>query len=157
MPGYADGAGTTQALFNSPIGMAVDSSKNLYVADYGNNVIRKITPGGMVSTLGGQAGVAGYVDGPAAQALFNVPRGVMVDGSGNLYVTDSYAPITAPPYDFSGNNLVRKITPAGVVSTLAGSAGNCRRGQRTGAAAQFYDLRHNNECHQRHTLCGGGG
>jgi len=140
VPGYADGTGTTQALFNGPTGMAIDSSNNLYVADYGNNLIRKITPGGTVSTVAGQANVAGYVDGPVGQALFNVPRGVTVDSSGNLYVTDSYAPITAPPFDFAGNNVVRKITPAGVVSTLAGQAGTAGSTDGTGTTAQFFDL-----------------
>ncbi len=138
--GYQDGTGTTQALFNDPIGLAVDSSTNLYVADYGNNVIRKITPGGVVSTVAGQAGVSGYVDGPVGQALFNVPRDLTVDSAGNLYITDSYAPITAPPFDFAGNNLVRKITPAGVVSTLAGQAGVAGSTNGTGTAAQFFDL-----------------
>jgi hypothetical protein len=137
--GYQNGAGN-QALFNDPIGLAVDSSNNVYVADYGNNLIRKITSGGVVSTLAGQANVAGYIDGPAGKALFNVPRGVTVDGSGNVYVTDSYAPITAPPYNFAGNNLVRKITPAGVVSTLAGQAGVAGSTNGTGTAAQFFDL-----------------
>jgi serine/threonine-protein kinase len=149
--GYMDGT-ATQALFNQPIGMAVDGSGNVYVGDYGNSVIRKIiTSTGVVSTFAGQshntgqatvigpAGVAGYLDGPGSKALFNVPRGLAVDGSGNLYVTDSYAPITAPPYNFSGNNLLRKITPAGVVSTLAGQAGIAGSTDSLGSAAQFFN------------------
>lgn len=145
--GYKDGAATTQALFNQPIGIAVDSSENVYVADYGNAVVRKITSAGVVSTVGGEAtlagqvGFAGYLDGdgPGSQSLFNVPRGVAVDRAGNLYVTDSYAPIVNPPPEFSGNNLLRKITPAGVVSTLAGQAGVAGSTDAIGTAAQFYN------------------
>jgi len=148
--GYMDGPGTL-ALFDGPIGIAVDSADNLYVTEYYNEVIRKITSGGVVSTLAGQtcvkgtvanvglAGVAGYQDGPGSQALFNVPRGIKVDSSGNLYVVDSYAPNTQPPPEFSGNNVLRKITPGGVVSTLAGDAGIAGSTDANGSAAQFYN------------------
>jgi sugar lactone lactonase YvrE len=138
--GYADGDGISQALFNQPIGLAVDGAGNVYVTDYGNEVIRKITSGGTVSTLAGQAGVAGCLDGAGAQALFNVARGITVDGSGNLYVTDSYTPIvTQNTPTFSGNNILRKITPAGVVTTLAGQAGTAGMSDGIGSAAQFYN------------------
>jgi streptogramin lyase len=107
--GYLDGPAAT-AEFYDPRGLAFDAQGNLYVADYGNNVIRKITPGGMVSTLAG-SGTAGYLDGAtAAHAQFKGPSSVAVDAKGDVYVTDS------------GNNLIRKITPAGVVGTLAGYA-----------------------------------
>jgi sugar lactone lactonase YvrE len=108
--GAANGAGNT-ASFNGPDGIAVDSSGNVYVADYSNDLIRKITPGGVVSTLAGQAGVAGSTNGTGTAASFNGPSGVAVDSSGNVYVADHQ------------NDLIRKITPGGVVSTYAGQAG----------------------------------
>ena len=107
--GTADGPGATAA-FNSPMGVALDSSGNAYVADYGNHTIRKIAPDGTTSTLAGSAGMAGSSDGTGAAARFRYPIGVALDSAGNLYVADS------------GNNTIRKITPAGVVSTVAGSA-----------------------------------
>jgi len=105
--GFADGPGTT-AEFNVPTRIAVDANDNLYVADEGNQRIRKITSKGVVSTLAGN-GIAGYADGPGANAEFSYPDGVAVDTSGNVYVADQL------------NNLVRKITPGGVVSTYAGN------------------------------------
>src|SRR5690349_3608934 len=105
-----DGAVTalTNGDFNTPSGLALDSSGNLYVADTGNNSIRKITPQGAVSTIAGD-GTAGYVDGPAAQARFNGPIGVAVDGQGNVFVADTY------------NDRIRKISTDGQVSTVAGA------------------------------------
>jgi len=94
--GYADGPGT-QAAFNTPSGLALDSEGNLFVADTGNNRIRKITPAGSVSTVAGD-GTAGYVDGPATRARFDGPIGLAVDTGGNIYVADTY------------NDRVRKIT-----------------------------------------------
>jgi len=105
---FQDGAGGS-AKFNRPLGMAVDASGNVYVADYLNSRIRKITAAGVVSTLAGD-GTPGHRDGAGAQAQFIAPEGIAVDAKGNLYVADT------------GTGLVRKITPAGVVSTLAGSA-----------------------------------
>ena len=105
--GYADGPAAT-AEFYAPMGSAFDASGNLYVADFGNNVIRKITPAGIVSTYSGN-GTAGFVDGStAANIEFNSPTAVAFDAAGNLYVTDQ------------GNNVIRKITPAGAVSSLSG-------------------------------------
>src|SRR5471030_2849229 len=86
--GYADGAGAA-AQFNTPSGVAIDSAGNLYVADTGNNAIRKLTPEGVVSTLAGD-GVAGFRDGKGAAARFNGPLGVAVDRAGVVYVADSY-------------------------------------------------------------------
>jgi sugar lactone lactonase YvrE len=105
--GYLDGPAAT-AKFYSPSGLAIDANGNIFVADRGNNMIRKITPAGVVSTFAG-SGNAGYTDGTGTAATFNTPSGVAVDASGNLYVADY------------GNNLIRKITSAGVVTTVAGN------------------------------------
>ncbi|HET9505291.1 MAG TPA: NHL repeat-containing protein [Hymenobacter sp.] len=106
--GYTDGAAST-AQFSAPEGLAADAQGNVYVADYGNGRIRKITPAGTVSTLAGN-GNAGLTDGPGASASFKGPADVALDNQNNIYVADFE------------NNCVRKITPAGVVSTLAGTA-----------------------------------
>ena len=120
--GYADGTNGT-AQFNYPYGVAVDASNNIYVADWGNNLIRKITPAGVVTTLAGDTnslGSGGYADGTNGTAQFNGPGGVAVDASGNVYVADWY------------NNLIRKITPAGVVTTLAGDTNSLSGGYSDG-------------------------
>jgi len=109
-PGSADGLATA-ARFHAPTSVALDGAGNLYVADQGNHVIRKITPAGMVTTLAGTAGVMGSTDGLGAAAQFSSPFGVAVDAAGNVYVGDQ------------GNDTIRKITPAGAVTTLAGRAG----------------------------------
>ncbi|MEI9959963.1 MAG: LamG-like jellyroll fold domain-containing protein [Limisphaerales bacterium] len=107
-PGFRDGTGS-QARFNYPSSITLDSSGNLYVADRLNHVVRKISSVGQVITLAGQPGVAGEQDGVGNLALFSGPRGVVCDHSGNLFVTDSTS------------NKIRKITPAGEVTTIAGS------------------------------------
>src|SRR5207237_1018476 len=88
--GSADGTGSA-ARFNYPQGVAVDGSGNVYVADTDNNTIRKITSAGVVSTLAGTAGSTGGVDGTGSAAQFYSPYGVAVDGSGNVYVADTYS------------------------------------------------------------------
>lgn len=103
--GYADGNGEA-AMFNDARGIAVDASGNLYIGDSQNHRIRKVTQAGQVTTLAGNFG--GYVDGKLATASFEYPGGIAIDGGGNLYVSDE------------GNQVVRKITPDGVVVTLAG-------------------------------------
>lgn len=103
--GFADGF-RSQASFNTPSGLAIDADGNLYVADTGNNRIRKVTPQGVVSTIAGD-GTEGYVDGAAAQARFNGPIGVAVDKQGNVYVADTY------------NDRIRRISTDGQVTTLA--------------------------------------
>jgi hypothetical protein len=123
--GSNDGAGA-EAQFNNPQSVAVDASGNLYVADFGNNTIRKITPDGVVSTFAGTAGQAGSLDGTGAAARFNGPEGVAVGPSGNIYVADTV------------NETIRKITPDGVVSTFAGTAGQAGSDDGNGVAAKFH-------------------
>jgi streptogramin lyase len=86
--GGEDGTGST-ARFLDPTGVATDGSGNVYVADRDNRTIRKITPAGVVTTLGGLAGVKGSADGTGSAARFTSPGGVAIDGSGNVYVADS--------------------------------------------------------------------
>ena len=105
--GATDGIGTA-ASFNTPQGLAIDSSGNVYVADSFNNKIRKITVAGVVTTLAG-SGIDGAADGVGSSASFGGPTDVAVDGSGNVYVADDF------------NHKIRKITPAGLVSTFAGN------------------------------------
>jgi len=121
--GLTNGA-VANANFNHPVGMCVDGTGNIYIADEDNNVVRKIS-GGMVTTLAG-TGSPGAQDGPAAQATFYQPCGVAVDGAGNVYVADN------------GNNKIRVISSAsGQVSTLAGS-GSVGSADATGVYASFY-------------------
>lgn len=113
------------ATFSSPMGIAQDSSGNLYVADATNNTIRKISSAGAVMTIAGSAGVAGTADGSGSAARFNHPTGLTVDASGNIYVSDST------------NNTIRKITSSGSVTTLAGLAGVMGAADGTGNGALF--------------------
>jgi sugar lactone lactonase YvrE len=122
--GFADGTGT-QARFDGASGTAIDSAGNIYVADMVNAVIRKVTPGGVVNTLAGQPRVHGHADGPASSSMFINPNALAIDGSGNLYVGDAWR--------------IRKISPSGVVSTLAGDAPGSNDG--TGSGASFRDVR----------------
>ena len=130
--GSADGQGTA-AGFSQPAGVALDEvTGNLYVADSLNNTIRMVTtmsggttPAGTVTTLAGSAS-AGHADGMGTAASFANPMGVAVDGRGNVYVADTY------------NHTIRKVTPAGVVTTLAGTPGVVGSADGLGAAASFY-------------------
>jgi hypothetical protein len=105
--GSTDGHGDI-ATFKQPSDIALDVAGNIYVADQGNHKIRKITPARQVSTYAG-TGDAGLQDGPAASATFNILHGIAVDSYGNVYVSDRL------------NNRIRKISPALIVSTLAGT------------------------------------
>lgn len=120
--GFTDGTGSS-AVFYAPADVAIDGSGNLYVADFMNHAIRKITPEGVVTTLAGN-GSSGSADGTGANARFYHPMGVAVDGDGNVYVADRY------------NQLIRKVTPEGVVTTLAGT-GSEGTEDGTGTAASF--------------------
>jgi streptogramin lyase len=119
-PGFKDGIGSA-ASFSVPSGVAVDSNGNVFVADSGNDAIRRITPAGVVSTVAG-SGITGFVNGPGVLASFYFPMGVAVDNNGNVFVADT------------GNNAIRKITPDGVVSTVSGDGA---RGYTNGTGARF--------------------
>ncbi|MDH5353609.1 MAG: hypothetical protein OEY09_04110 [Gammaproteobacteria bacterium] len=105
--GYVDGVGS-DSLFNVPLGITIDRMDNIYVADRYNHVIRKITPRGKVTTYAGAGGISGYKNGIYSDAKFNLPSDLAMDSFGNLFVVDS------------GNKVIRKITPEGVVSTYSG-------------------------------------
>ena len=126
--GFANGP-LASALFYGPKGFAFDAQGNAYVADMGNSIIRKITPGGVVSTFTGLT-LPGYVDGDATVARFNNPAAVTIDAAGNVYIADR------------SNNVVRKSTSAGVVTTLAGYPGSSGSGfiDAVGANAKFKTL-----------------
>jgi streptogramin lyase len=113
------------ASFNGPFAAAVDAAGTVYVAEFNSHVIRKVTSSGTVSTLAGSAGNSGSANGSGTAARFNSPEGVAVDSAGNLYVADTF------------NHLIRKITPTGVVTTLAGTAGSYGNVNATGTAASF--------------------
>jgi hypothetical protein len=124
--GSTDGTGKA-AGFNHPGGLAVDNSGNVYVADTGNSTIRKVTPAGVVTTFAGTTGMPAWSDAVGTSAMFAYPRGVAIDGSGNVYVADS------------GDDTIRKITPGGVVSTLAGAYFQKGSADGSGSAASFND------------------
>jgi sugar lactone lactonase YvrE len=123
-PGRADGTGTA-AKFSYPAGVAADSSGNLYVSDTGNCAIRKVTPDGVVTTFAGNLGYPGSADGAGSSARFSNSGAITVDKEGNLYLVDQ------------GQTRVRKVTSAGVVSTLAGSTFGYANGVGTNSMFQL--------------------
>jgi sugar lactone lactonase YvrE/thiol-disulfide isomerase/thioredoxin len=122
--GSTDGTGSDVRL-NAPTGLAVDRTGNLFITDTGNSIIRKITPGGTVTTFAGQARSAGNVDGTLATARLAAPWGLAFDETGSLYVADAAA------------HTIRKISPAGIVTTLAGLAGTTGTANGPGSTARF--------------------
>ncbi len=108
--GYSgDGAAASAAQLNAPGGLAVDSAGNLYIADTGNHRIRQVTPDGNINSIAG-TGAAGYAGdgGPAFSAALNGPQGLSADRYGDLYIADT------------NNSVIRRISPAGVITTFAG-------------------------------------
>ncbi len=116
--GSLDGTGAA-AQFAQPTGVATDSAGNVYVVDRANHNVRKVSPAGVVTTLAGHSLAPGSANGVGAGATFNQPRGIALDGAGNIYIADT------------GNYTIRAITPGGAVSTIAGTPG--RRGFSSGA------------------------
>jgi DNA-binding beta-propeller fold protein YncE len=118
-----DGAAAALAVLNKPYGVAADLTGNVYIADTYNNCIRKVTPDGNIATFAGVCSVymgpfspsGGYSGdgGPATSALLNLPHGVAVDGAGNVYIADTE------------NFTVRKVTPDGNITTVAGDGVFC--------------------------------
>lgn len=123
--GSLNGNGTNSR-FNYPNGLVGDNSGNLYVADSFNHVIRRISNFGDVTTFAGLPGSAGSTDGNSSLARFNQPVGIAIDGSGNLYVADTFS------------HIIRKITPGADVTTLAGSAGQTGSNDGVGNSARFF-------------------
>ena len=122
--GSLDGAPNI-ALFNYPNGMTIDSTGNLIVCDSNNFTVRKVTPAGTVSTIAGTALVQGSANGTGPAASFGYVEGPVMDPSGNIFIADGTY------------NTIRKITPAGVVTTLAGTPGTNGSVDGLGPAARF--------------------
>lgn len=114
---------------NNPEGIGRDAAGNLYVSDSARHAIIKVTPGGVVTPFAGLSGVAGSANGTGSAARFNSPSGIVVNNSGQIFVADT------------NNQLIRQITPAGVVTTLAGWDGRIGNTDGTGTSAQFYQPR----------------
>src|SRR5439155_18570463 len=113
------------ARFNNPFGLTVDSAGNVFVADYQNYTIRKITPAGVVTTFAGTPGIQGSSDGTGASARFNYPIGLAIDATDTMYETD-----------WCGYG-VRRITPNGVVTTIVGTPTATGFVDGTGSNARF--------------------
>ena len=131
LAGTAGSAGSTDATgsaarFYNPYGVSVDTAGNVFVGDYSNHSIRKVTSAGVVTTLAGTAGSTGSTDATGSAARFKNPSGVSVDTAGNVFVADRL------------NHAIRKVTSVGVVTTLAGLAGSAGSTDATGSAARFY-------------------
>src|SRR5688572_13902913 len=117
--------GSTAARFDTPCGIAIAPSGDVYVSDTGNHTIRRITPAGSVTTIAGTAGQSGLADGLGTAARFNSPLGLAVSTDGTIFVADS------------GNHLIRAISPARTVTTLAGRAETWGTEDGNGSNARF--------------------
>ena len=124
VPGHVDGIGAL-ARFSDPAGLAIDGQGNVFIADSANHCLRRLTPAGIVTTIAGRPGDAGSDDGPAMSARFDTPSAVAVAKDGSLFVSDT------------GNHTLRRIARDGVVSTLAGLAGDAGATNAVGRAARF--------------------
>lgn len=124
-PGSADDTNGLRASFHFPVDLAIDKAGNLYVADEGNNKIRKITPSGAVSSFAGNGYMGSFDSKVGITATFNQPNGIAIDDKGNLYIADQL------------NHIIRKITAAGAVSTLAGSGAAGSADNNVGMMASF--------------------
>jgi len=124
-PGTADGRGRA-ASFKHPSAIVADLAGNVLVADTGNHTIRRITSAGVVTTLAGEAGESGSTDGTGNAARFCTPSGISVDATGNVYVADT------------GNHTIRRISIEGVVTTVAGLAGEPGWSSRSSQRAGFW-------------------
>ena len=125
VPGFSgDGGLATAAQLNFPSDVEVDAAGNLYIADTGNQRIRKVTPAGIISTVAGNGSAGFSGDGAAAtSAGLWFPLGVSRDPAGNLFIADSF------------NNRIRKVTPAGIISTVAGNGSDGFSGDGGSATA----------------------
>jgi hypothetical protein len=125
-PGYRDGQ-ATQASFDRPYDVVALADGSLIVSDFGNNRLRRVDLAGNVTTFAG-TGAAGRDDGPIASATFNAPQGLAVDADGNIYVTDT------------GNFLIRRISPDGQVTTIAGNASPGYKDSEDPLAGQMFAI-----------------
>jgi len=134
LPGYfGDGGPATQAMLSNPTAVALDASGNIFIADWGNCVVRKITLStGNISTVAGTPGTCGYFGdgGPATSAQLYSAIAVFVDASGNIFIADTGNPVTDP-----GNQVIREVTAAdGNINTVAGTPGVSGNSGDTGSA-----------------------
>jgi uncharacterized protein (TIGR03437 family) len=128
--GIGDNGPATSAFLNGPAGVAVDASGNIYIADSGNDLVRKVNGNGIITTIAGTSGSPGFSGdgGPAKSAKLHSPSGVAVDGSGNVFIADTT------------NNRIRKVDTNGIITTVAGSTNTFSSGVGDGAAATSASL-----------------